>query len=190
MRTLSLCVALLAASPAQAERFEIVPGKPNLVRFESRAPLESFEGKTEQVRGEIEVSFDTLAAMSVRVEVDMASLDTGIAIRNRHMRDNHLHTGKFPRAVFRGGTVTGASALAPGGTARFALAGTLELHGVQKPVEAAVEMTRGTAGLQITARFSVKLPDFEIPRPKFLVMQLDEVQRVSVFLVATRAGKN
>lgn len=192
MRPTAVVLAVLgcAWAPAWADRFEIVPGKPNQVRFESRAPLESFEGKTDQVRGHVDVSFDSLSAMAVRVEVDLASLDTGIELRNKHMRENHLHTDKFPTAVFLGDTLSGAGVLRPGETGAFKIRGRLELHGVQKPVEADVELTRAETGLHIKARFVVKLPDFEIPRPKFLLLQLDDMQRISVDLVAKPAEVN
>ncbi|MBK9304990.1 MAG: YceI family protein [bacterium] len=39
------------------------------------------------------------------MDVDLAALDTGIGLRNRHMRENHLETDRFPQAVFRGARI-------------------------------------------------------------------------------------
>jgi len=47
----AICLLLAVVSPAGADDYVVVPGKPNLVRFESQAPLESFDGKTSQVKG-------------------------------------------------------------------------------------------------------------------------------------------
>ena len=34
--------------------------------------------------------------------------------------------------------------------------------------------------IHVVARFEIKLSDYEIPRPQFLIMKLDEVQRITV----------
>ena len=179
-------------APAGATYFQIVPGKPNLARFESRAPLETFEGKTPEVSGRVKVDPAAIGDfMEVSVEVDLASLDTGIDLRNQHMREHHLETAKYPKATFRGGKVHKLSrpSLEADATVTFELEGIMDLHGVQKPLRVPVEMTYAVAGgvpqLQIVTHFDVKLADFDIKRPKFLVMQLDEVQHVSLELVAS-----
>ena len=93
-------------SPAEAAKYAIQSGKPNLVRFQSKAALEDFDGKTRKVTGTLVVDPDDLGdSLQVQVEVDLASLDTGISLRNKHMRENHLETEKYPSAVFRGGKI-------------------------------------------------------------------------------------
>jgi polyisoprenoid-binding protein YceI len=103
------------ARPTEATDFSIEPGKDrNLVVFTSKATLETFQGKTKQVAGN--VSFDPANlsdSVTVRVEVDLASLDTGIPMRNKHMRENHLETSKYPKAVFEGGRILEATGRCP-----------------------------------------------------------------------------
>ncbi len=191
----AIWLLLAVVTPTGADEYVVVPGKPNLVRFESHAPLESFDGKTSQVKGTLGLSPGALGdSIEVHLEVDMASFDTGIEIRNKHMRENHLETAKHPHAVFRGGTVRKLSAprLEPGAKVTFEIAGMLDLQGVQKPLVAAVELTAASGDqapeLHVITRFDVKLSDFGIPRPKFLVMKLDEVQKVTADLVARRVA--
>ena len=186
--------ALLAAT-VYADTFHIVPGTPNLVRFESKAPLETFDGKSREVEGHVRLDPNAIEDwIEVQIEVDLASFDTGIAIRNRHMRENHLETDRYPRAVFKGGRVHEASGsrLRLGETLQFEIEGVLSLHGVDKPLRAPVTLTHevvdGVAQLRVAAAFQVKLSDHQIKRPKFLVMKLDEVQRINVELIA-KAGE-
>jgi len=197
MRILTLVAVLLASSvhAAAAANFRIQPGKPNLVRFVSKAPLETFEGKTTEVQGQVALDPAALGdSIDAVVEVDLASLDTGLSLRNKHMRENHLETKKFPKAIFRGGKISELSRpnLEAGQKTTFVLAGTFALHGVEKPLNVPIELSpepvEGSSGLRITARFSVALADFKISRPSFLVMQLQEVQQVIVELVATSAA--
>jgi len=183
-------VALLiavGAPPARATSFLVVPDAGSRVQFLSKAPMETFSGKTRSLQGNVTLDPDSLGdSLRVVVEVEMASLDTGIDMRNRHMRENHLHTDQYPKAIFRGGRLADLSSpqLTPGTPVTGTLAGTLELHGTTRPVEIPFEMTLAGGSLHVTCRFEISLADYGIPRPQFLVMRLDDVQRVTVELEA------
>lgn len=182
-----LLVAGIAAAPAAAESYVITSGPPCQIAFQSKAPMETFTGKTSKVSGTIDLDPQQLAdAITVKIEVDMASLDTGIALRNRHMCENHLHPDKFPKAVFTGGTLADLSGrqLAEGKPVTGTISGEMQLHGVKKPLSAKVEMTQRDGVLHVVARFGVTLADYGIPRPQFLMMKLGETQSVTVDLVA------
>jgi polyisoprenoid-binding protein YceI len=186
---LAVLAAVLAAGTAFAgtATYHVVPGDGTEVVFESKAPLESFEGRTAGVSGWCRFDPDDLAAgVELEIAVDLASFDTGLGKRNQHMRENHLETDRFPQAFFRGGTVnpTGASAaLAAGETSTVVLNGSLDLHGVKREAAVEVSLSRDAAdGLAVAAEFIVKLSDHEIERPKFLVMKLADEQKVRVRL--------
>jgi polyisoprenoid-binding protein YceI len=184
-------LAILPVPTATAEEYVITAGdKHNLVIFESSAPLETFEGKSHEVSGFVNLDPSSLAdSIVIEVKADLASLDTGIGLRNKHMRENHLETETYPHAVFRGGRIleTSRNALGPGEPVTLKVRGEMELHGVKRdlivPVEAAME---DDGRLKITARFDIALPDYEIDRPKFLMLKLNEVQKVTVDLVLVR----
>lgn len=192
---IALTMAALPAPPADAARYDVRPGEPNLVRFESKAPLESFDGKTREVSGYVDLEADALAdSIDLFIEVDLASLDTGLPLRNQHMRENHLETSRYPKAVFRGGRLSGFAerALQPGTKVKGIVQGVFSLHGVDRTMEVPVEVTRqsedGIDRLRIKAAFAVKLADHGIARPQFLVLKLDDTQRITVELSATRGS--
>ncbi len=200
-------LVLAPASPARAATYVIAPGEANLVKFESKAPMESFDGTTHTVAGRITLEPAALEeTIAIEVEVDMASLDTGMKLRNQHMCENHLHTKTHPKSVFRGATLAkGAGArLTDGKSHEVVLEGTLDLHGVTKPqripatlrlepagassgAAAAGGSPAGAARIRLEAVFDVALADFEIPRPQMLFMKLGETQKVIVSLVAVEA---
>jgi polyisoprenoid-binding protein YceI len=194
---------LLAAVPAPAAppepaAVELAIGPdagPGTVVFTSRAPMESFEGTTADVTGRVVLNPTNLGdSLEIAVQVDMASLDTGIGLRNRHMRENHLHTDRFPRAAFTGARILeGAGAdLRDGVPHDVVLEGAMMLHGVTRTVTAPVRLTwsDGEDGtrLRIESRFEVTLADYDIPRPAFLIMKLNDVQRLRVDLWAAPAA--
>ncbi len=186
---------VLARETAGAEDFCITSGaKGNLVKFESKAPLESFDGKTSAVSGTLRLDPAAIAeSIAVAVEVDMATFDTGISLRNQHMRENHLHPDKFPKSSFRGGKVVkgAGTSLADGAAHDIVVEGVLDLHGVARTVQLPMklQLQKGDAPrLRVETRFDVKLSDHEIPRPQMLFMQLGETQKVVATLTCVKGG--
>ena len=171
--------------------FVVKPGSPNQVVFTSKATAESFQGKTDRMNGHI--SFDPSSmtdSITVLIEVDMASLDTGLGKRDQHMRDNHLETKKYPTATFKGATLlAGAgSALASGTPSKFDVEGAFTLHGVTRRMRTTVEvLLKDPNTVEFKAEFPVALADYKIDRPKFLFMKLADVQQIAVTGRATLA---
>lgn len=195
---LAAVVAVLAAGavivPARAEvqSYTITPGKGQEVVFTSKAPMESFDGRTDQASGSIAADVaDLLAGCDVRVVVDLASLKTGIGMRDTHMRERHLETDKYPQAIFTATRVTAATpaALAPGATARVTIAGTFALHGVTRDLTLPADLALAPDGtLTVRAQFPVLLADHRIERPKVLMLKLADEQKVAITLTATPAA--
>ncbi|HOX24384.1 MAG TPA: YceI family protein [Candidatus Krumholzibacteria bacterium] len=183
-----LIVSTAIATAAAAETWQV--GSGSEVVFTSKAPMESFDGKTQQVRGHVTCDPASLVGpVDLRIEVDLASLDTGIGMRNTHMRERHLQTDRYPLAVFTGEAVTAASSpgLVLGQPVDVTVKGTFDLHGVARPLEVVVSTVLATDGvLTATTAFPVKLSDHAIDRPQFLVMKLADEQQVAVRLVARR----
>lgn len=190
MRCVEWLVPLLVAGAplaGHAAGFRIHPGTSSQVEFVSKAPMETVTGRTKRVSGEVTLDPEALGdSAQVRVEVDLRSLDTGIDMRNRHMRENHLHTETYPQAVFTGGRLTDLSAtrLAPGVTVKGTIDGIMELHGKRLPLRAALELTLQNGALHVVTRFKLKLSDYAIPRPQFLIMRLDDTQSITADLTA------
>ena len=168
-------------SSAETVRYEILPGSE--IVFTSKAPLESFKGRTRQVSGWFEVDLDNLEGLvDLEVRVDLASFDTGKKKRNQHMRENHLETDLYPLTVLRGGRVSSVR-LEEGRTA-MTLDGELDLLGVRREVAYEIVLDfKPDGALVVETEFIVKLSDHEIKRPRFLVMKLADEQKVWVRLI-------
>jgi polyisoprenoid-binding protein YceI len=198
MRSVSGAVLVLGllvvrAADATVRVFDVESGREeNLVRFDSRATLESFGGETHRVSGAIALDPVALGdSLHVAIEVDMASLDTGIDKRNRDMRENHLETEVYPTARFRGARVlVGAgSRMVPETPVDVEIEGAFTLHGVTRRIRVPVTLVLEDAGqaIRATSLFTVTLADYAIERPRFLFLKLAEEQAVSVEVVARAA---
>jgi len=86
-------------------------------------------GRFNGVTGKMKYDAATPAASSIEVNVDTTTVDTNWAERDKHLRGaDFLDVEKFGMATFKS---TGYKGDANGGK----LAGTLSLHGVEKPIE-------------------------------------------------------
>jgi polyisoprenoid-binding protein YceI len=179
--------ALLAPAAGVCADYAVHAGKECKVVFVSRAANEKFEGKTDRLEGRLSVDPAALGdSATFHFEVDMASLDTGIKMRNQHMRENHLETAKFPKAIFEGGSLRAASGarLKAGEPESLQVEGTFTLHGVNRRIRIAVAVTLrpdpAPGAIDFSTEFPVALADYSISRPQFLFLKLADVQLVRV----------
>ncbi|GAB4178189.1 MAG: YceI family protein [Calditrichia bacterium] len=174
MRIKILFLLLLSFLYLFADEFHVDKSSDNRVIFISQAPLESFEGRTNHVDGYIYWEGDKLTGNSqIYMEVDLNSLDTGIGLRNRHMRENYLETQKWPKTWFKGKIIEVNST--DNDSVMVKVEGTIFIHGVEKPLTTEGTLLLDQNQLSMNTAFEVKLSDFNIKIPKIMFLKLDEV---------------
>jgi polyisoprenoid-binding protein YceI len=158
------------------------PAGRNTASFTSEAPLESIVGTSNQVSGH--VTFDpadpTKGGKGV-VKVPVASINTGIPLRDEHLRSpGWLDAEKHPHIRFEitsARDVKKVSSKGGADTYDLTLVGTFHLHGKQKGMEIPArisylkesEKTKAFAPgdlLRGTASFEISLADFGVTGPK------------------------
>ena len=176
----ALLIIILLFPGIRAIEYQVSKSGKNLVKFISDAPVENFEGVTQQIDGYIYWEGDSLTRNSeLYFEVDLNTLDTGIGLRNRHMRENYLETDKFPLAYYKGKIASAARKDEK--TYRVNTHGTMTIHGVEKPLS--IEGTlidEGNGTFRIQTAFEVKLSDFQIKIPKLMFFKIDERMQVKL----------
>ena len=165
---------LWVAGGACAQSYYTEKGK---VQFESEATMESFTGTSESLVGKV-----NLADKSLDFYLDLATLTTGVGLRDEHMRENHLETEKFPFAEFFG---TLEDDFDPQGTEQQEVTakGVFKIHGVEREIEVIGSMWVSDGKLHLNASWQLKLADYEISRPSFLFLKLSDTQEISMNLV-------
>jgi polyisoprenoid-binding protein YceI len=116
------------------------------------------------------------------VSLELASLDTGINLRNRHMKDNYLEVAKYPRADL---SLTRLALPDPPPSGEFeadnvAFAGDLSLHGVHRPVTGLAHIRRKAELLDVTASFEINTNEFGIETPAYMGVTVAEKVKVKV----------
>ena len=166
-----------------AQEYHVDAEADNQVVFISRASIEEFEGVTDRIDGYVLLDGDGVragadfAGSELYFEVDLASLDTGIGLRNRHMRDNYLEVGDHPFATF-GGAIERIDASVSG--FRIVSRGGFEVHGVEQPRTLECDADPDGDGWQVTCGFVVNLTDHHIEIPRIMFLKLAEDIRVEI----------
>lgn len=177
MRFLFTYLLLLAAVPMTAQvEYHVDRKADNMVKFISDAPVEDFEGVTKHIDGYLMHQSDGLTDGSkLYFEVDLRTMDTGIGLRNRHMREDYLHTDKYPFAKFTGRIV---SANPAGGKTKVTVRGHMDIHGVKKSMKIHGTVSERSSSVRIATTFDVKLTDHKIEVPSFMFLKIDETMKL------------
>ncbi len=181
-------LALFAIAPcvyAEGRTYTISAGAPNSVVFNVEDSVDPFDGKTANATGTIVADPADPTRSQVEVSIDLASLDTGVALRNQHMREKYLQTAKFPAVTFKSLGVTGPAFIAPSQPADISILGDFTLHGVTKRMTIPVKVTLLADGrIHAISHFNVRLPDFGIVVPHNVFVTVDDSVGIRLDLFA------
>ena len=121
-------------------------------------------------------------AWSGGLRVDLATLDTGIALRSDHLRTRYLEVERGPD--FRQAVLSGIVLADPppdrAERRETRFSGTLTLHGVRRAIEGEAELRRGDGRMQVEAVFPLSLEAFDIPPPRYLGVGVRDAVEVTV----------
>jgi len=170
---LLLSILLLFLGWSHAAEIQVDKTQKNLVKFISDAPIEDFDGTTDKIDGyAVWEGNDPLQKSEIYFEVDLASIDTGIGLRNRHMRERYLETDKYPRAEYTG-KLTKAEKQSET-VYKVRTEGKMSIHGVDNPFTADGTVTVDGQLFRVQVRFPIKLSDYRISIPKIMFYKIDE----------------
>ena len=194
-RTVAVAVALAALAltgahaAAAAESWSISSGD---VEVRCRLTVGgSFDVVTSALSGTLERATPDGADYSGELRVDLATLDSGIGLRNSHLRDNYLEVERGPefRHAVLSDIVLDDPLPASAGRHETAFSGTLSLHGVERAVEGEAELRRRDGRMQVEATFSISLEAFDIPPPRYLGVGVRDTVEITVTFDAARADE-
>lgn len=182
-----LAMPVMAASSLRNFEVALDHHSPNEASFTSKAAIVRFTGRTDKVTGTLSIDVDNVSNAGGAMTVDVSSLDTGIGMRNEHMKKT-IEAEKFPTATFKltklsvPGNKLKRNAIVTG-----TAVGQMTLHGVTRTVSAPVELTflpqedanyRAGDWVEVDSTFKLKLSDYQIqlPAPVLGVKVSDELE--------------
>ena len=182
-----LCVSVWAAVTAAADGSWRV----GQAEVSVKCPMTvggTFDARTSALTGTLTASAANPSALAGNLAVDLHTVDTGIDLRNEHLREKYLEVDKgagYDQAVLSDVVLQGLKTDAPAGKGSFTA--SLMLHGVKKTVTGPVEIHQAGTGWRVRASFPVNLPDYNIDKPRYLGVGVKDTVQVSVTFTATQS---
>lgn len=185
------------ASGEQTFNFADKGGR-NQATFFSTTPLEDINGLTNTVKGNVTFNVNDLTSLKGTISVPVASIKTGIDLRDEHMRsEDWLNANAYPEITFSIKSISEIKLLADN-RAEAKIKGDFTLHGVTREVTADANLTfldeseqtkmRAPGDLLgVQAKFNVKLSDFGV-KNKIVGQKVAEVVEVGVNMVGSNAN--
>ena len=156
-RAIALAAVLVLAVPAHAKLAKV--GKSTVVFAAKGTGGMTIVGTTP----ELMIRDD---GKTLRVTVPLANLTTGIALRDRHMREKYLHVGQYPVAEL---SVERAQLKPPAsGSVSGDASGLMKIHGKSKKLTFHYSGKKNGSAIQVTATARLDLRDYGIEVPSFL----------------------
>lgn len=171
----ALLGSAFAATPAYKVDFERATGSSDF-RAVGRPSALKIVGKGTAPKGELEWNGKVVKGV---LRQELKSLETGISLRDKHMKEKYLEVEKYPEAKL---TITevkvpenaaqGSDFVAEG----VPFQGKLQLHGVEKPVNGTARLEKKGQSLKVAADLPLKITDYGIAVPSFAgITVADEV---------------
>ncbi len=154
----------MTLTPDSSADFSAI-GKPGFLRI---------NGEGGKPQGSLTLDGDA-RLVSADVRVPLTDLKTGIDLRDQHMKEKYLEVAKYSDATFHAGDVK----LPGNGLPKTVkVPGSLTIHGVTKPVELELSLSRDGNAVSGETDFEVKLSDFGIDIPSFMGVTVAETVKI------------
>jgi polyisoprenoid-binding protein YceI len=151
------------------------------ISFLVSTTLHPVTGNVRRFSGKVTLpSLSDPSQASVTLTVEASSLDTNNEGRDKKMREGCLEMSRFPTIRFKSLEIrNGSKSYSPGQAGKAEILGLLDLHGIQKKITVPVDYNYTGETLHVTGKAMVRMSDFQIPEPKFLLLRVkDEIEIV------------
>ena len=140
-------------------------------------------GRTSEVTGSATVDGTTISAATITVQVGDIATDS--AQRDSYFRDSALDTQAFPTATFTLTQPVSDAVPTGSGTTTVKATGTLELHGVTKPVTATLQVGLNGDGVDVSGTVPITFSDYSVQAPNLGFVKVDDTGAVEFLVHAT-----
>ncbi|MDP2311014.1 MAG: YceI family protein [Pseudomonadota bacterium] len=166
--------ALMLVVPSVAQAAMTVSGKPKVSFFAVGSP-----GFLD-IEGVASVFTATDDGAKLTFVVPMASVESGISLRDDHMNNEYVKVAQFPNAtlVLTKADVKWPAAVAESSTGT--VKGTFNVHGVDQPVDIAYTVKKSKTGYRVNAKFPFDVTQHGIAIPSYLGITVDPKMNADV----------
>jgi polyisoprenoid-binding protein YceI len=178
--TALVLAALVLPRAAEAEplRFRIQP-EASEITFRATSRLMNADGRFSRFSGDVVVDPAVFTNGRITLTIDAASLDTGIEMRDNHLRSSDFFdVARFPTVTFQSVRIEAAGRGA-------IVVGRLTLHGVTREIAVPIDVQITNTALVASGEFIVNRGEYAINYNSFLNPIGNEVRVAFTFRART-----
>jgi hypothetical protein len=165
---LSLCLSV--SLPLYSQQYLLAESR---VSFFSSAPMENIEAITSRTKSLLNTHTAEIAFV-----IPIKTFEFEKKLMQEHFNENYLESHKYPEATFKGKLI-GFNPQQKGAQKVIAR-GQMNIHGVNRNVEAAGTLDFRENEVYLTAVFPIKVADYEVEIPTLVFYNIAEVVEVTV----------
>ena len=166
------------------QQLSVSNGQSNSIKFLAKSTFSNFEGTTSSVEGFIKWDSTLTNNSKIEFKVYLDSLNTGIGLRNTHMRDNYLETTKNPIVQFTGKIIN--QSYRTNFESEVEAEGIINIHGVQRKQVIKGRLYDYGKLFKLESSFGISLSDFNIEQPSFLFISVDNEISIECTIYLTK----
>ena len=161
---------------------QIYGGKKGAVKLTGTAPQETIVATSSTLKGKIDAQS---MKFNFQQSLDFFSFSQG-AMQKKDAEEKYWETDKFPKASFSG-IILNQVDLSKDGVYRVTTKGKFEMHGETKDMKIPATITVRGGQIEVNAKFSIFLTDFNIEIPRLMSMKVAEEFMVELSLSLEKA---
>jgi len=138
------------------------------VSFYSKAPVEDIEAKSTKGKSVLDLSTNEIV-----FSIPISSFEFEKSLMQEHFNEKYMESEKYPKATFKGKIV--GFDTEDKGKQKVEARGKLIIHGVERSIDTAGEMTYIDGKITLNHSFKVALKDYKIEIPQLLWQNIAEV---------------
>lgn len=177
----------LSAFAADSQTLQVVDGSVGFLAIGKPSAIK-IRGKGTPPKGEVQVAGKEVTG---ELTFDETSLNTGIDMRDHHMKEKYLQTDKYPTAKLKITKLVLPSDFSLNGfkADNVPMEGELTLHGVTKPVKGTANIA-GNGGVATShVAFGAQISDYSIEIPTYMGVKVADHVDIEADIVAKPAAE-
>ncbi len=173
MRTLLTILLFTAIQLVQAQERELLKIERSLIKFESKAPLETIAATNTEATGILDPNARTFA---VQIPMDRFN-GFNSPLQREHFNENYMLSRKWPKSIFKGRIIEEIDLHSPGEYAVRAK-GDLTLKGITRERIIPCKVVVSEEGIRVDSEFEIILDEHEIRVPRVVQQKISSVVQV------------
>ena len=166
-KTALIMFSILFGNMVLAQKYSSKTGK---VTFEASVPL--FEDVFAQDNSNtVILNSDTGEMASVSI---VKNFKFKVKLMEEHFNESYAETAKYPKTTFKGKVLNFDKTKLTANPQKYTIQGTLNFHGVDKPVSSAATIYAKDGKIYMKGNFVAKPADFKVTIPKMVMKKVAE----------------